>query len=116
MTQLKWHCHRCRFEIADREGVVYLQTWKIPRQRTGTGVRSLAEILAEPDGSHWRAAHVACFDADEDQGYSWDIERLRDVRGLLEFHFHVADKSWADETDLNDFTYSAVKRCWAVAS
>jgi hypothetical protein len=116
MSQLKWSCHRCRFEIADREGVVYCQDWKAQAVDHGWAARTLAEILAEPDGPRWQAAHVACFTDGEDQGYAWDIERLRTVPGLLEFHFHVAEKTWATETDLNSFTYAAVQRCWAEAS
>ncbi|GAB3251696.1 hypothetical protein [Kineosporia babensis] len=118
MSPLKWRCHRCRFEIADREGVVYCQTWKIHKASTprNWGERTLAAIFAAADEARWRAAHVACFAEGEGQGYAWDIERLRDVPGLLEFHFHVAEKPWAVGTDLNEFTYAAVKRCWAVAS
>ncbi|GAB6901969.1 hypothetical protein [Kineosporia succinea] len=113
MSALKWHCHRRRFEIADGEGVVYCHEWKA---RSGDqGSRRLSEILNEEE-ARWQAAHLACFKDDEDQGYAWAVERLRTLPGLLEFHFHVADKMWSAGTDLNWFTYEAVKRCWAEAS
>lgn len=117
-NRITWTCHTCKMPIADGEGFVHVSDVEASRQSVAIreweaahpGGVQLKEVFEMPDVATWKASHTACI-PEEDQGYTWEIHRLRTLLGLLDFHFHCADKTWVQNgTNLNAFTKAAVDR------
>jgi hypothetical protein len=113
---ITWVCGTCDLPVADGEGFVHVVDYEA--DRAAAAIKEW-EQRANPSGSwsefmpqsvDWRVSHTLCV-PEEEQGYTWEIHRLRTLLDLLDFHFHCADKAWVQNgTNLNAFTKAAVDR------
>lgn len=112
MPQIEWVCTRCDRPILGSSGAVWI-SWESIREAgdnadapprptvTATGepiLRTMADLLAEPDPPSWSITHDSC-SLPEDDGYEIGVDELRTHQGVLAWTSHLYGKTWAPETN-----------------
>jgi len=118
-ARLEWACQLCGGLIKDGDGYVELPNrertrharetseWEAEHPWPASGFRCLpvSELEKLPREPHWWAIHRGCDPRPEEDGYWFDVGRIRSLAEVIDWTAHLMEKNWFHETDWSRLLY-----------